>query len=736
MKLFLIIILFAVTVLSQTEIVKPAKQFATSFAIIIDRTTYEKCKEAVVNYKNSIEADNLSCYIVISDWKNPEEIKKEITDLYNRKPKLEGIVLIGDIPIAMIRNGQHLTSAFKLEEDRYPWIRSSVPSDRYYDDFDLKFNYIKQDSIYKLYHYYSLRADSPQRIEREIYSARIKASGNQEQKYEKITKYLMRVSEQKTKKEIIDNALIFTGHGYHSESLAAWGDERISIHEQFPQMFKQNNRVKFINHGMDDNLKEILMAELENKDLDYVLFHAHGDTDMQLLLSYPKADNITMNVEGIKLFLRSKLRTAQRRNQSVEDAKEYYKKAYDIPDSWFEGVFGDSLETADSLLNYKLDMYLDDIRKMKVGAEFVMFDQCFNGSFHLDEYIAGEYVFGAGEVIVGEGNSVNCLQDKWANELLGLLNLGVRVGNRHRFVNLLESHLIGDPTYRFHSNIQDDLNEKIVLQRDNETYWKSALRNENDEIRGLGIRMLHNIRGEKWSKELKDIYMNDPSVNVRLQTLKCLAELNDETFREVLKQSIKDPYEYIRRKSADWMGEIGKVDYIQYLIELIIFDESPRVSFNGRNSITYISSTKAIKEVEGFVANLPDFMEKGKILSGIKGSLERSNIWLFEELIPHIESDTIKERTKLGEIRTFRNYKFNEGIKSLLKELKNPKQSIEARIYIAEALGWYSFNIQKNEILREIEEILTDKNLDSKFRDELVRTKNRLVEGHNDVMLP
>jgi hypothetical protein len=41
---------------------------------------------------------------------------------------------------------------------------------------------------------------------------------------------------------------------------------------------------------MDDNLKEILMAELENKGLDYVLFHAHGDTDMQLLLSYPKAD--------------------------------------------------------------------------------------------------------------------------------------------------------------------------------------------------------------------------------------------------------------------------------------------------------------------------------------------------------------------------------------------------------------------------------------------------------------
>jgi hypothetical protein len=34
-------------------------------------------------------------------------------------------------------------------------------------------------------------------------------------------------------------------------------------------------------------------------------------------------------------------------------------------------------------------MYLDDIRKMKVGAEFVMFDQCFNGSFHLDDILRG-----------------------------------------------------------------------------------------------------------------------------------------------------------------------------------------------------------------------------------------------------------------------------------------------------------------------------------------------------------
>jgi len=733
--LVLIVILFS-SVFSQVEILNPVKIHKTSFAIIIDRTTYKNCNEAVLNYRNAIEDDELSSYIVISDWKKPDEVRAEIIKLYDKKPKLEGVVFIGDIPIPMIRNGQHLTSAFKQDEDKYPWFRSSVPSDRFYDDFDLKFDYLSHDSVNLLSHYYALRPDSPQKIEREIYSARIKPSGVNIDKYEIIRNYLNRIAIQKKMKEPIDNALIFTGHGYHSESLASWGDERLSVLEQFPQLFTVGKRIKFINHSMGNDLKEILMVGLMNKDLDIALFHAHGDTDMQLLLSYPSAGSITQNVEGIKLFLRSKMRTAQRRKQSLEETKAYYQKEYDIPDSWFEGTFGDSLVIADSVLNYKLDMYLDDIRKMKPEPKFMMFDQCFNGSFHLEEYVAGDYVFGNGNVIVGEGNSVNCLQDKWANEHLGLLNLGVRVGNRHRFINLLESHLIGDPTYRFSSNLEYDLNEKIVLEKRNTDYWEKLLNDKNDEIRSLAVRFLHNIKKDKWSKELLQLYKTDLSINVRLQALKCLAELNDDTFREALKLSINDPFEYIRRKSADWMGEIGDLEYLPVLMNPVLYDESVRVSFNGRNSLTFISSTEAYKAIEKYLGELPDFVSKNEILAETKASLDRSNVWLFEELIPRVQSDTLKEKAKLQEIRTFRNYKFSEAIPVLLSELKNPKQSLNARVYIAEALGWYSFNKQRAEIIKTVDELLNEKNLDKRLKDELLRTRNRFLVGHNDVMLP
>ena len=48
-----------------------------------------------------------------------------------------------------------------------------------------------------------------------------------------------------------------------------------------------------------------------------------------------------------------------------------------------------------------------------------------------------------------QGNSVNALQDKWPDRYIGLLDCGVRIGQWGRHVHYLETHLIGDPTYRF-----------------------------------------------------------------------------------------------------------------------------------------------------------------------------------------------------------------------------------------------------------------------------------------------
>ena len=736
-EMFVILLVFSFhTGLTQVQEIKPVKKCATAFAIIVDDETYKNCKDALFNYKNAIEEDGLSTYLLISDWKNPDEVKKEIVILYNQKPKLEGVVFVGDIPIPMIRNAQHMTSAFKLDEEKYPWFRSSVPSDRFYDDFDLMFQYLKQDSVHKLSHYYALQPNSPQRIEREIYSARIKPSGININKYEVINSYLNRVAETKREKNYIDNALVFLGHGYISNSLTAWADEKLSLQEQFPGLFIPGGRVKNLFHEMDRELKEILTRELQQEGLDIALFHAHGDTDMQLLLSYPVAQNVDENLESVKLYLRSKLRSAKQRKQSVEKTKEYFMKELNIPDSFFDGTFSDSLIAADSILGYKLDMYLDDIRKMKPQPKFMMFDECFNGSFHLDEYVTGEYVFGKGNMIVGEGNSVNCLQDKWADEFLGWLNKGVRIGLRHREINLLESHLIGDPTFKFSSDSKYDLNKMLVVERNNVSAWRKLLTSQDDIIRETAVRMLYFNLKNNFEKELVGIYEKDKSFNVRLHALKSLAEINGDGFRNILLKSINDPSEYIRRKSAEWMGEVGDMRYLLMLTRQVFYDESDRVVFNGKSAFGFISIKSSLEEVRKYISNLPPSDLREQLGKLYLPSLERNQTWVFDEIIPNIKNDTLKLSKRIQEVKTFRNYKFRDAIPVLIEILGDRKYPESLRTAIVEALGWFSFSIEKNTILGAIEKIIEDKSSSILLRNEAIKTKNRLVVGANDAMLP
>lgn len=736
-KLFFLIIFLSFHALPQVKIIEPGKTYETSFAIVVDDVTFNKCEPAIKAYKSSIEDEGLSTYIVYANWSNPDDVKSELLKLYNRKkPVLEGAVFIGDIPIPMLRNGQHFTSAFKLDEDRYPWFRSSVPSDRFYEDFDLKFQYLSQDTVNTLSHYYAFLPESPQRIEKEIYSARIKPSGKEIDKYEAISKYLNRIVKQKKEQKLIQKGFVYTGHGYHSQSLPAWADERLSLREQFPQLFKSGGRIKNLNFQMSDEMKENLLIELQQQDLDIAIFHAHGDRDMQLILSYPIAKSVGQNIESVKLYLRSKLRAAKDRKQSVEETKAYFMRELNVPESWFDGTFGDSLIIADSLLAYKLDIYIDDVRKIVPQPKFMMFDQCFNGSFHLKEYIAGEYVFGNGNVVVGEANSVNCLQDKWADELLGLLNLGVRVGLRHKEINILESHLIGDPTFRFGTSSKLDLNRKMVIEKNNIELWRSLLKSEDDEVRSLAVRYLYKNLKERFEKELVDYYMNDHSINVRMNAIKYLAELNTSAFHKVLKTSIDDSYEFIRRKSAEWMGEVALQEFLPFLTKTVITDESPRVIFNARSALTFISPLGAKEEAEKYIDAMPDITSKELLKKQFAGSMIRSDEWLNKELIPNILSDTLRLRSKLSEVRTFRNYKFIEGLPFLLEQLKNEKQPDSVRKYIAEALGWFSFYYNRGIIMKALDEVIKDSNTSLEIRNEAIRTKNRILIGQNDVMLP
>lgn len=732
LKFILIVVLISIGFAdAQIRILKPGVNSKTSFAIFIDSLTFARTYDAVIKYKNSVEKDKLGTYVLVNNWKSPDEIKSEIIKLYNSKPKLEGAVFIGDIPIPMIREAQHLTSAFKLDEQRFTWNRSSVPSDRFYDDFDLKFEFIKQDTVQKLYFYYKLLPESPQRIQKEIYTARIKPSPDS-LKYEKIRNYLLKISELKNQNDELNNVLVFTGHGYHSESLISWSDETQILSEQFPDAFKVGGRFKKYFYEMSRNIKKIILSELENSNLDIAIFHAHGVDDAQLLSSYPKATNVNENIESVKYYLRSKLRSAKESNRSIEETKEYFKKSFGVPDDWFEGAFDDEVIRKDSILNYNLDIHIDDVRKIFPQPKFIIFDECFNGSFHLDQYIAGEYVFGNGKTIAAIGNSVNVLQDLFITELIGLLNYGVRLGQWHKFNNYLESHLIGDPTFRFRLNSKISIDE--LFNSNDEKTLRKYLNSVDAVIRTLTIKRLFDLKKEDFSPDLKKIYLNDPSPNVRLMAIKCLAQLRDKNFEDILLKSINDPNELIRRFSVQWMGFIGKKEFLALIVRASFDDESDRVRYNAKSVMELINSDEKIQIIN---------QEIEKILNEkIKFNFTRDDFFIRipdkkrqKEIFDVIENDTVSLRKKIYEVRTFRKYIYEDAVEKLIEIAKSENKPEELRVAVIEASGWYYFSPKRFKIIDACKR-LQNQDTPLEVRQEAIKTINRLVEGPNNPFTP
>ena len=163
--------------------------------------------EAADAMLKSADVSLLGTYIISADWKSPEEVKAEILALAGKKPRLEGVVLAGDVPIVKVRQGQHLTTAFKMNEEVWPMEESSVASDRFYDDFDLSFDFICRDTVETDVFYYRLSEKGAQHLRPDIYSARMKVPAVMKgDKYERKNSYFYRKKQQNRFKRACNHA--------------------------------------------------------------------------------------------------------------------------------------------------------------------------------------------------------------------------------------------------------------------------------------------------------------------------------------------------------------------------------------------------------------------------------------------------------------------------------------------------------------------------------------------------
>ena len=550
----------------------PSIQGSSSFAVITDSRTARECRPQMTAYKQTLEAEGLPVYIVSHDWTTPEQVRDVLRKLYAENA-LEGCVFIGDVPIAMITKAQHLTSAFKMDERDHPLHETSVPSDRFYDDFDLQF--VPQGTPSQgLFHYYEMSPDSPQYISCDIYSGRIKAQKAYGDPYKQIARYLEKAVAEHRDATPFDQFVSYTGHGSYSNSLIAWRDEQQLLDEQFGNVFSRTHNAKFLRYSMQPFVKESLIREVRRDDVDMMVFHEHGMPHRQYLSGTPYVES----AEDAAAEMQRSLRELARRPGSGRESAAKRAAEKGLDSTWYNRAEEPEMLRLDSIADLRTGIILEEVEAIAPNARFVVFDACYNGDYREDDFIAGHYIMAPGRCVTTFANSVNVLQDKSAFDLLGLLGEGLRIGAWAKNIHILESHVIGDPTYRFKAAHPElDINS-MALKRNN-GFWLGQLDNAIPDIQNLAMIRLWENDYPQLPAILLDKCSESPYSVVRYNAFRLLESLNGPEYKQALMLAAYDRFEFLRRIAVTRMGRIGDEAFISVLIDalaltgLVVTDE-------------------------------------------------------------------------------------------------------------------------------------------------------------------
>ena len=681
----------------KAKVIRCDRRAETSFAIITDSKTFNACRDQLMAYREVLQEEGLGTYIVHANWENPEQVKAQITRLNRRSPKLEGVVFVGDIPVVMVREAQWMTTAFKMNEKTWPVFESSVASDRFYDDFDLEFDFLDRDSLRNDTFYYRLSSKGSQTLHSDIYSARMKVPQKMKgDKYEIMGRYLEKVVNAHREQNRLDNITFFAGHGYNSDCLTLWRQRPIVYREHFPQAFSKASGNRFLNYRQKDKMKENLAIELQRPECDFFQFSEHGAPDIQYINGRSQAKGLEACYNQLKRSVASYY--SRYKNTADDEAflKEVVDSVYCLPRSSVSDSAMAVYHLQDSLEYLDENLYLNDLEGIKSNPRVIVLNACYNGSFHNEEgYVAGFHVFSEGRCVVAQGNTVNVLQDKWEDKLLGLLNIGERVGMWQKEITFLESHLIGDPTFRFTATPEDkafaeQLHHDLVFHPEDASTWQNWLNDSKPLARAVAITHLSYSEGN-WSSEALKLLTEDPSWTVRLSALMALSEYMDENTAVGLEIALYDPYEVIARNACRIAGASGDARFIPQMTTLL----------NNRKELARVPfiANSAIKIIDGHA---------------------------YDATAQIIGNMDMPEDRQINAMRTFRNNRVINAVSPLCSVVGSANYSNEVRQVAAEVLGWYDHSIAREDIIHTLEEFLDKDALPDNVAEEAKKTIKRL----------
>lgn len=711
------------------NIEKPSISGKTTYAIVVDSITLEKCRPEIDSYKQIVESEGLPTYIVSNNWSCPEQVRNELLKLYKNN-NLEGAFFIGDIPIPMITKAQHLTSAFKMDEQDYPLGEVSVPSDRFYDDFDLEFEFVK-DSTDGLKFFYHMSAQSKQYIECDIYSARLMAQASNGDKYKQISDYLKKAVEAHKEHNHFDTFVSYTGYGSYSECMAAWRAEQQILHEQFPGVFTRHNNAKFLRFSMEPYMKPTLIRELRRPDLDFMVLHAHGMPNRQYITDMPRQSDID-HLEYIKLGLRKYFRSPYEGSHNA--ATELIEK-WGLDSSWYANYNTEEMLVKDSIEDAKTGILIEDVDAISPNARFVVMDACYNGDFRNDDFIAGKYIMTPGKCLVSYANSVNVLQDKSSFDLLGLLGIGARIGNWAKYSQILESHIFGDPTFKFtyhhhHAGHGHDAEEhhshdiNHLMSEESNDFWKGMIDNQNPEIQNVALIKLVRNNYNGIADILLDKVYNSQYAIVRFNAMMLLESLNVPQWHEALIAATNDSFEFTRRIAVNRMSFCGNPEFVPCLIDSYVKNYyALRVKFNILSTLTCFDKDLVLKEIDKYFSD-KSFYHAQKYKEELIKVVSKDQAG---EALKSLQDTSVSVRHKIARVRFLRNCPYHQITDGILKLLQDKNTDSQLKVCIVESLAWYRRSVERNKILPVLEKMLADKDFTSpEMEKELKRACTRL----------
>ena len=701
------------------QVEKPSVEGASSFAVIVDNTTFEKCHAELMLYKQTIESEGLPTFIVADEWATPEQVRAELKELY-KEHKLEGCVFVGEIPIAMVQRAQHLTTAFKMDERKHPIEEASVPSDRYYDDFDLVFDRMEEHPAQGLMHFFAMSPTSPQYIECDIYSARIKPQASNGDAYAQVSAYLKKaVAEHKSKNEF-DQFLSYTGHGSHSNSLVAWRSEQQIVNEQFGDRFKHRNNARFTRYMMEPYMKYDCIREMRRDDLDFMIYHQHGDYFRMYVSGDPITSSVDEHIEQMEYRLRSLY------HRSPASARKQAEQ-WGLDSVWYVNAAEPEMIEKDSLLDLRTGIILEEINDIRPNVRMVFFDACFNGDFRNDDFIAGKFIFSEGKTVIGWANSVNVLQDKTSYDLMGLLGYGARVGVWAKHINILESHIHGDPTIAFyHADAEKyDINRNAL--NNDPKFWVEQLSHELPDMQCLAMTRLLELDYEGVSDVLLQKYMQSPYAVVRGTAMRLSERLDDENYKQILMKAWSDEYEFIRRIAVTRMGQVGDDDFIPLLIESYIKDNnSIRVMFQTTFALASFDRDKVLAAIEKRFEKAT-FHNADRYKEEILRYVDRKTADNGEPSALRNFTDKEEKRWRPFYISALKNHPYHQFTDTFCKILADETETEKIRVLMAEALAWFNISVNKEQIAATCKQLLDKGGMSEELTREVTRAYSRLT---------